>query len=109
LAYPPPELPRKHVLRLQREPDGGSEDSNLGAIRVKEATSNITFRADGDLISLGRSTSTVSLLDGFYGAITSCSGTKSITVGANAKVRSVGFSCGVDIVTVRASVERPQR
>lgn len=86
----------------------GSEDSNFGAIRVNEATNSFTFRAGGDLISLGRSTSTVNLLDGFYGAITSYSGTNTITVGADAEVRSIGFSGGVDIVTVRGSVEQIQ-
>lgn len=86
----------------------GSDDTNFGAIRINEATNNFTFRAGGDLISLGRSTSTVNLLDGFYGAITSYSGTNTITVGADAEVRSIGFSGGVDIVTVRGSVEQIQ-
>ena len=84
----------------------GPDQSNFGAIRINDGTNNFTLRAGGDLLSLGHGTSTVNLLGGFYGAITSYSGTNPITVGATAEVRSIGFSGGVDIVTVQGGVEQ---
>lgn len=84
----------------------GPDQSNFGAIRINDGTNNFTLRAGGDLLSLGHGTSTVNLLGGFYGAITSYSGTNTITVGATAEVRSIGFSGGVDIVTVQGGVEQ---
>lgn len=86
----------------------GPDQSNFGAIRINDGTNNFTLRAGGDLISLGHGTSTVNLLGGFYGAITSYSGTNTITVGADAEVRSIGFSGGVDVVTVNGEVEQMQ-
>lgn len=69
---------------------------------------NFTFSAGGDSISLGSGVSTVNLTGGFYGSLLSFSGTNTVTVGADADVRSIGFSGGVDVITVDGFVEQIQ-
>jgi Ca2+-binding RTX toxin-like protein len=72
------------------------------------ATNNFTFVGSGQSVSLGSGVSTVNLVSGFYGSLLSFSGTNTVTVGADAEVRSIGFSGGVDIITVRGNVEQIQ-
>jgi Ca2+-binding RTX toxin-like protein len=67
---------------------------------------NFTFSAGGDSLSLGSGVSTVNLTAGFYGSLLSFSGTNTVTVGADAEVRSIGFSGGVDVINVAGSVEQ---
>lgn len=85
---------------------GGS--GNFGAIRVNNGTNNFTFANGGDLLSLGQGISNVTLNGGFFGSITSFGGTNTVTVNALADVRSIGFSDGVDILTIFGQVEQIQ-
>ncbi len=84
-----------------------SNGGEFGSIR-SNGNNTFTFLAGGDALSLGSGISTVNLTGGFYGSITSYSGTNTINVGANADVRSIGFSGGVDVITVDGFVEQIQ-
>ncbi|MGQ0565490.1 MAG: beta strand repeat-containing protein [Gemmobacter sp.] len=79
---------------------------NFGAIRSDGNVNNFTFVSGGDELSLGSGVSHVNLTGGFYGAITSNGGTNTVTVGADAFVRSIGFSNGIDIITVAGGAEQ---
>lgn len=80
----------------------------FGSIRSNGISNTFTLGGGGDALSLGSGISRVNLTDGFYGSITSYSGTNTITIGATAEVRSIGFSGGVDIVTVNGRLEQAQ-
>ncbi len=55
---------------------------------------NFTFVNGGDALSLGSGVSTVNLTGGFYGSITSYSGTNTITVGTDAEYAASVFLAG---------------
>ena len=78
----------------------------FGSIRSNGNSNTFTFLGGGDALSLGSGISNVNLTAGFYGAITSYSGTNTVTIGASAEVRSIGFSGGVDILTVNGRLEQ---